>query len=420
MTLTLVALPLLAILLGLPVFLSLLIAALSTLALYLNVPSTMIHQTIFGSISNYTLLAIPFFIFAGEVMGRGGISRRIVEWVLALVGRTPGAVGLVTVGTSSVYGAISGSSPATVASVGRQLYPEMISAGYSRPFSLGLLNAGGAISIVIPPSINFILFGAVTEKPIAQLFTAGILPGLLFSGFLAVIVVAYALRHGIREGSAFSFAHLVRTTGRAFWSLLTPVIVLGAIYGGIVSPTEAGGIACVYALVVTVFIHRDLSWRDVLRLAASSAHLTTQIMIIVAAAGIFSWLLTVSGFQTALAAYIAQLDVQPWVVMLAINVLLLGIGCFIDPTSAVLTLAPILLPIAMQLGVDPIHFGVIMTVNLSIGMYTPPFGLNLFVTQAVLGVKTTEVYRGVLPFVLLQILALLVITYVPWFSLALL
>lgn len=416
MIFTLVVLPLLAALLGLPIFLVLIIATLATIAFHLNIPPTILHQTMFGSISSYTLLAIPFFIFAGELMGQGGISRRIIEWVLALVGRTSGAIGLVTVGTSSIYGAISGSSPATVASVGRQMYPEMRKAGYSASFSLGLINAGGAISIVIPPSINFILYGAVAEQSIVRLFTAGILPGILLSGMLAVSVIIYARRNNIREGSKFSFGKLVVATRSAFWSLLTPIIVLGSIYGGIISPTEAGGIACVYSIFVTTMIHRELKFVDILRIASNSGLLTAQIMIIVAAAGIFSWVLTVTGVQTSLANFVANLQVAPWLVLLAINLLLLIVGCFIDPTSAVLTLTPILLPIAIHLGVDPVHFGVIMTVNLSIGMYTPPFGLNIFVTQAVLGAKTMEIYKGVIPFVIIQIMALLVITYIPWIS----
>lgn len=416
---TLCALPILGLLLGLPIFLALIIAALATVAFFLNMPATMIHQTMFGSISSYTLLTIPFFIFAGELMGRGGISRRIIDWVLALVGRTPGAIGLVTVGTSSIYGAISGSSPATVAAVGRLLYPEMRKSGYGAPFSLGLLNAGGAISIVIPPSINFILYGAVAEQSIVSLFTAGILPGLLLSGMLAVVVVVYARRHNIREGSEFSFATLRAVTRRAIWSLLAPVVILGSIYGGFVSPTEAGGIACVYAIVITTIVYRELSMRDVFRIAGSSGLLTAQIMIIVAAAGVFSWILTVSGIQGSLVSFVTEMQLQPWVVLLAINVLLLVVGCFIDPTSAVLTMTPLLLPVVVQLGIDPIHFGVIMTVNLSIGMYTPPFGLNLFVTQAVLNARTIDIYRGVAPFVALQIIALMAITYIPWISMAL-
>ena len=416
---TLGGLPIIALLLGLPVFAALLIGVIATIGFVMPLPATMLHQNMFGAISSYTLLAVPFFLFAGELMGRGGISSRIIEWVLALVGRTPGAVGLVAVGTSGVYGSISGSSPATVASISRQIYPDMIKSGYSSRFSIGLINAGGAISVVLPPSINFLLYGAVAEESIVRLFTAGILPGLLMLGVLAVAVVVYASRNGIHEGKTFSFSHLVATTKRAFWALMAPVIVLGTIYGGIATPTEAGGVACVYAIFVTTIIHRDLTARDVIRIAGSSALLTAQIMIIVAAAGVFSWLLTISGFQSALSSFVAGLDVQPWMILMAINILLLIVGCFIDPTSAILTLTPLLLPIATQIGIDPIHFGVIMTVNLAIGMYTPPFGLNLFVTQATLKVSTMEIYRGVIPFALLQIIALMIVTYVPALSLIL-
>ncbi|KAA0969491.1 TRAP transporter large permease [Aureimonas fodinaquatilis] len=416
---TLGAFPLFTLLLGLPVFVVLLLGVLATIGFVLPLPATMVHQNMFGAISSYTLLAVPFFLFAGELMGRGGISSRIIEWVLALVGRTPGAVGLVAVGTCGVYGSISGSSPATVASISRQIYPDMVRSGYSKQFSIGLINSGGAISVVLPPSINFLLYGAVAEQSIVRLFTAGILPGLLMLGILAIAVVVYAMRKGIREGQAFSLPHLLKTTRRAVWALLAPVIVLGSIYGGVATPTEAGGVACVYAILVTTLIHRDLTFRDVVRIAGSSALLTAQIMIIVAAAGVFSWILTISGFQSALSNYVAALDVQPWMIMLAINVLLLILGCFIDPASAILTLTPLLLPIAMQLGIDPIHFGVIMTVNLAIGMYTPPLGLNLFVTQATLNVSTLDIFRGVMPFVFLQIIALMIVTYVPALSLAL-
>ena len=405
-----------ALVLGLPIFLALLLGVLAVLEFEMSLPATILHQTFFGSITSFTLLAIPFFLFAGDLMGRGGISSRIIEWVLALVGRTPGAMGYVVVGTSGLYGAISGSSPATVASVGRQLYPDMRRSGYSDTFSLGLINAAGAVSVVIPPSINFILYGVVAEQSIVDLFTAGIVPGILMLGSLAVAVAIYAGRHGIREGQTFSGAFLLRATRKAFWSLMMPVIILGSIYGGLATPTEAGGFACVYAIILTVFVYREISLRELVEIAGRSALLTAQIMVIVAAAGVFSWMLTVSGFQGQLSAFVSDLQVEPWMVLLAINALLLLIGCFIDPTSAILTLTPLLLPIALQLGVDPIHFGVVMSVNLSIGMFTPPFGLNLFVTQAVLNVRTQTLYRGVLPFAVLQVLVLMIITYVPSLS----
>lgn len=418
MLVTLGLVPLISVLVGLPVFVALLLGVLATLGFELNMPATMIHQIMFGSISSYTLLAIPFFLFAGDLMGKGGLTGRIIEWVLALVGRTPGAVGLVTVGTAGVYGSISGSSPATVGSISRQLYPDLIKNGYSRPFSLGLINAAGAVSVVLPPSLNYLLYGAVAEQSIVSLFTAGILPGIVMLGTLALAAVIYARRNNIREGNTFSFRYLLTTTRRAIWALLAPVFILGSIYGGFATPTEAGGIACVYAIVVTVLIHRTLTIRDVIRIAGSSALLTAQIMIIVAAAGVFSWLLTISGFQAGLVNFVAGLDVQPWVILLAINITLLIIGCFIDPTSAILTLTPLLLPVVAHIGVDPIHFGVIMSVNLSIGMFTPPFGLNIFVTQATLKVPTIDIYRGVLPFAFIQIIALMIVTYIPQLSLA--
>lgn len=405
-----------ALILGLPIFLALILAVIAVLEFEQSMPATILHLTFFGSISSYTLLAIPFFLFAGDLMGRGGISSRIIEWVLALVGRTPGAIGYVVVGTSGLYGAISGSSPATVASLARQLHGDMRRTGYSETFTVGLINSAGAVSVVIPPSINFILYGVVAEQSIVDLFTAGIVPGILILGALAAAVAVYAGRRGIREGGTFSLQILGRATLRAFWSLMMPVFILGSIYMGLATPTEAGGFACVYTIVLTVFVYRELTWAEVIEIAGRSALLTAQIMIIVAAAGVFSWILTISGFQATLSGMVSGMDVAPWVVLLAINVLLLVIGCFLDPTSAILTLTPLLLPIVTILGVDPIHFGVVMSVNLAIGMFTPPFGLNLFVTQAVLKTPTPVLYRGVLPFAVLQVGVLMVITYVPALS----
>lgn len=420
MLMTLGLLPVVAILLGVPIFLALLLAVVVTLQTGQPMPMTLLHQTVFGSISSYTLLAIPFFLFTGELMGAGTMSRRIVDWVLSLVGRTPGAIGIVTVGTSGVYGAISGSSPATVASIGKQLYPEMVRHGYSRSFSLGLINAGGAISIAIPPSINLLLYAAVAEQSVVALFMAGILPGLLLLLALAVATLVYALHNGIREGKQFSLVRFAVATRHAFWALLMPVIVLGSIYGGFATPTEAGGFGCVYAILVTTCIHRELSLSDVVAIAGRSAVLTAQIMIIVAAAGCMSWLLAASGFQNAMTTALLGLDLPTWGLMLCINVLLLLVGCVIDPTSAILMFTPLLLPVAVGAGIDPIHFGIITTVNLSIGMFTPPFGLNLFVTQATMNSNTMEIYKGVLPFALLQVITLLVIIYVPEISLELL
>lgn len=417
---TLFLLPALGLALGLPVFLVLLMGVLATLGWHMQLPATMLHQNMFGSISSYVLLAVPFFLLAGELMGRGGISSRIFEWVASMGIRLPGSVGLVGTAVGGVYGAISGSSPATVASISRQIYPEMRKVGYGKPFSLGMINAVGAVSCVLPPSLNFILYGAAAEQSIAKLFTAGILPGLLSLLAIALSVVVYAWFKGLKETARFDRAEFIRTTKRVSWSLFMPVLILGSIYGGFATPTEAGGVACLYAMFVTMVVHREIKWRDLFRISGNAALMTARLMVIVAAAGVFSWILTVNGFQAALTDYVMSLNMPPWQVLLIINLLLLIVGCVLDPASAILTLTPLLLPIAMKLGVDPIHFGVIVAVNLEIGMYTPPFGLNIFMTQATLNVRTMDIYRGVAPFILLHFFVLMIISYVPWLSLSLL
>jgi len=417
---TLFLLPLGGLVLGLPIFLVLLIAALATLALHMPMPATMLHQNMFGSLSSYVLLAVPFFLLAGELMGRGGISRRIFEWVASMDIRLPGSVGLVATGMGGVYGSISGSSPATVASISQQVYPELINTGYGKPFSLGLINAVGAVSCVLPPSLNFILYGAAAEQSIAKLFIAGIFPGLLSLLAIALAVVGYAAYKGLHERARFDVRALLYTSKRVAWSLFMPILILGSIYGGFATPTEAGGVACIYAIFVTMLIHREVNWQALLRISGNAALMTARLLIIVAAAGVFSWIMTVNGYQQGLADWVAELNLTPWQVLLAINGLLLIVGCFLDPSSAILTLTPLLLPIVVEQGINPIHFGVIMAVNLEVGMYTPPFGLNLFMTQATLNVQTMDIWRGVVPFIVLHLFVLMIVTYVPWLSMALL
>ncbi len=413
MTWVLAVLPAGLLLLGFPIFLILLTAASVALVLYMDIPLVAVHQVMFGGVDKFALLAVPFFIFAGEIMGQGGISRRIVEWVLAMFGRVPGSLGLTTVGTCTVLGAMSGSSPATVAATSRLLYPTLRRNGYGESFAAALITSSGSIAIVIPPSIAMILYGAVAEQSIPKLFAGGIVPGLVIAALICGYVVLYARARGIRETSHFSWRVLAQATGRGVWALGTPVIILGGIYAGVFSPTEAAGIACVYAAVVTRLIYREISWRKLWEIAADSVFLTAQIMIIVAAAGVFSWVLTVSGIPQSLVALIGGLDLSPWMVLLVINVFLLLVGCVIDPLSAILVLTPLLVPIVEPFGVDLVHFGIIITVNLSIGMFTPPFGLNIFVAQAMINTPLGVLYRGLLPFIALQIAALLAITYLP-------
>lgn len=412
--------PIVLLVLGFPIFVILLATAAIVLMVFAPVPPMALHINMFGSVDKFALMAVPFFIFAGEIMGHGGISKRIVAWVLSIIGGVRGSLALTTVGTCTVFGAISGSSPATVAAVGRLLFGPLRNAGYSEKFSSGLLASSGAIAIVIPPSISMILYGASAEQSVALLFIAGVIPGLLMAALMAAYIYAFALRSGIREAAGFSFAQFLKASKEGVWALGTPIIILGGIYAGIFSPTESAGVACVYAIIVTRFIYGDISWKGIWEVSVNSMYLTAQVLIIVAAAGVFSQLLTISGIPQDAVAAIQEMNMEPWMVLMVINVLLLFVGCLLDPGSAILVLTPLLAPIAMAIGVDLIHFGIIMTVNLAIGMFTPPFGLNIFVTQALFKVPLTSIYPGLVPFIVVNLVALLIITYVPELSLYLL
>jgi C4-dicarboxylate transporter DctM subunit len=417
MTWTLAVLPIVLLFLGTPIFAIFLVGAIATFVLFLSVPPVAIHQIMFGGLELYALLAVPFFIFAGELMSGAGIAERLIAWVLAVIGRVPGSLGVATVGACTLIGAISGASTATVAVVGRALHPGLLREGYGVRFSSGLISSSGSIDIVIPPSIAMILFGAAAEQSIVKLFAAGVLPGLLIALMMSAYVVAMALRMGVPTRSEFDPARFLRTTWDAAPALLMPVFVLAGIYRGWFSPTEAGGFACLYAIVVGRYVYRAMSWRDVLDAAVQAAMLTAQILIIVATAALFSWILTVNGVPLAITSALTSLDLPPWGFLMAVNIILLIAGCFLDPTSAIIVLTPLFMPLVKAIGVDPIHFGIVMTVNIAIGMITPPFGLNLFVAQSVLGIPLETVYRGVLPFAAVQISALVIITYWPALSL---
>jgi len=262
-----------------------------------------------------------------------------------------------------------------------------------------------------------IVYGAVAQESVPRLYAAGVLPGLLIAGLLACYVVWFARRHGIGGSQPFELPRFARALARGFWALGAPVIILGGIYGGVFSPTEAAAVACVYAAVVTRLIYRELSLKDILAAAQSTVFFTAQILIIVACASAFAWLLTVNQVPSAVVAWIQSLQLSQISVLVAINVLLLAVGCVLDPLSAILLLTPLLVPVIKALGVDPIHFGIIMTVNLAIGLFHPPLGINIFVAQTVLKLPVTTIYRGIIPFVALYLVALALITYVPEISL---
>ena len=418
MTLLLSVLPLALLALGLPFFLVLLASATTFLLVSGSVPPTALHQVMFSSIDKFALLAVPFFIFAGDLMGRGGVSRRLVRWVLSMLGGMSGGLPMTALGTTAVFSAVSGSTAATVAAVGSLTYDRMRQAGYSPRFASGLLVSSAAIDNLIPPSIGFILYGISSETSIVKLFAAGLVPGLVMAAFLSLTIWWYVRRGGVEgRGAPFSGAEFWAATRDGIWSIGAPVAVLGGIYAGIFSPTEAAGIACVYAMVVVGLVYREMGWMDILESAGRSLILTSQVFIIIAAAGVFSWLLTINGIPQALVSWVVELKVQPWMLLLAINLLLLLVGMFLDTASSILVLTPLLAPVAKVLGVDPVHFGVIVVMNLSLGTFTPPFGINLFVGQAVFKLPLSVLYSGILPFFVASLGALALVTYVPALSL---
>lgn len=403
--------------LGAPIFVALLAGASLALLLFPGPPLIALQQTIFGGLDAYTLLAVPFFIFAGELMAASGIADRLIGLVRVLFGRVPGSLGIAALGGSTLIGTICGSSAAAVAAVGRNMYPRLVEAGYGRERAAGLIASAGAIDIVIPPSIAMILYGAAAEQSIPRLFVAGIVPGLLLALLMGLYISGSAwLSHLPREPRATPGAATLALR-RAFGALTMPVFVLAGIYGGLFSPTEAGGFACLYAVILGVLVYRSMTLTHVINAAARSALLTSKIMIVVAAASVIAWVMTVAGIPQALVAATGEAGLGPMGFLLIVNLLLLAIGCVLDPTSAILVLVPLLVPIATSLGIDPIHFGIVMTVNLAIGMFTPPFGLNIFVAQSVLGLRAEVIYRGILPFMAVQLVALTLITILPELSL---
>jgi C4-dicarboxylate transporter DctM subunit len=313
---------------------------------------------------------------------------------------------------------MSGSAVGCVVAIGRLLYPSLRQAGYSRSFSGGIIASSGAIDVIIPPSIPMIIYGITAQQSIPALFIAGILPGVLIGVMASVYVLIYARIKMIPLTSKARWKNILESTREASWSLGAPVVVLGGIYGGIFTPTEAAGVAVLYAVFVSRFIYREVTWVDLWRITRNSMYLITQVLVIVAAAGTYSWLITTSGFPQRLVAFIGGMQLETWLLLLIFNVLLLAAGSVLEPPASILILTPLVLPLVQAAGIDPIHFGIIMTCNLAIGMFTPPFGLNLFAANALFKVPLPELYRGVLPFLAVDIVALMLVTYIPAISLA--
>jgi C4-dicarboxylate transporter DctM subunit len=413
-------LPVALLILGFPIFLILLVTSIIAVLTVADVPIEVIQTYMFGSLDNFPLLAVPFFVLAGEIMAQGGIARRIIAMVIAMVGGVRGSLAVTTVAASELFGAMSHTAVGTVVAMGRMIYPELKAGGYNERFAVGLIASSGAIAVVIPPSIAMILYAVSAEQSAVLLFTAGILPSILIGIIDATFVMSYAKLKRVPLGTSARWETVWKTTKEASWSIGSLAVIFGGIYGGVFTPTEAAGVAVIYSLFVTMVVYREVDLAGFWRILLASAYLISQILLIVTSAGIYSWLLTTSGIPQQVVAAINALHMPKWELLLSLNVGLLLAGSFLEPPAAILILTPLLLPIVRDVGVNPIHFGIIVAVNLSLGMYTPPFGLNLFSSQAIFDAPLSRIYLGVLPFLLLNFVALMIITYVPAISMVLL
>jgi C4-dicarboxylate transporter, DctM subunit len=365
----------------------------------------------------FTLMAIPFFILAGAFMTTGGVARRMIRFANACVGHFRGGLAMASVLACMLFAAVSGSSPATVVAVGTIVIGGMVRAGYSKEMAAGVICNAGTLGILIPPSIVMVVYGAVTETSVGQLFVAGIIPGIVLGVMLMVAIYFRARMIDLPRQPRATAKELIVAGRDSMWGLLLIIIILGGIYGGIFTPTEAAAVAAVYAFLVAVFVYRDMSFKDVPRVLVDAGRVTVMLMFIIANALLFAHVLTTERIPQAITEHIVAWGMQPWEFLIVVNVMLLIAGNFMEPTGIILILAPILFPISQQMGIDPVHLGIILTVNMEIGMVTPPVGLNLFVTSGITGMPMMQVVRAALPWLSVLLVFLVIVTYVPALSL---
>ncbi|MDT8861477.1 TRAP transporter large permease [Alkalihalobacillus sp. MEB130] len=405
-------------LLSVPIGIALGLATLVTIVYSGSLPLDFLAQGLVTSIDSFPLMAVPFFILAGEIMSKGGISERLFRVANAVVGDKTGGFAIATIITCMFFAAISGSGPATVAAIGGIMIPAMVRQGYDKKFATAVVCAAGSLGVIIPPSIPMVIYGVVGSVSIGNMFIAGIVPGLFVALGLIVWTYIYSRKKGYRGlAKKSSFKDFLHATWDAKWALLVPIIILGGIYGGIFTPTEAAVIAVIYGLFAGAVFYRELKMKDLPKVIVDSALTTATVLIIVGTATAFGRLLTIERIPNQIASALLSISENKIIIILLITLLLLIVGCFMDTLAAIIILTPILLPIAVNIGIDPIHFGIIMVVNLAIGFITPPLGVNLFVGSGISGLSIEAISRAILPFFVAMIITLLIITFIPEISL---
>jgi len=404
---------------GVPVAVSLGLAGSVTIMLFSPDSVRSLAIKLFETSEHYTLLAIPFFLLSGAFMTTGGVARRLIDFANACVGHIRGGLAISAVLACMLFAALSGSSPATVAAVGSIAIAGMVRSGYPQAFGAGIVCNAGTLGILIPPSIVMVVYAAATEQSVGKLFMAGVIPGLLLGVALMLAIYIVARKMNLPAQPRASLRQLLSAGRQALWGLLLMVIILGGIYSGMFTPTEAAAVAAVYAGFIALFVYKDMTIRECPKVLLDSGKLTIMLMFIIANAMLFAHVLTTEQIPQTITAMVIEAGLQPWQFLMVVNIVLLIAGAFMEPSAIILILAPILFPIAVQLGIDPIHLGIIMVVNMEIGLITPPVGLNLFVTSAVTGMPLTEVIRAAWPWLMLLLSFLLVITYIPAVTMAL-
>lgn len=400
------------ILLGVPIALA--IGASTLVALNAQgVPLMVVTQQMFQGINSFALVAVPMFILAGDLMAQGKVSEKLVNFAESLFGFLKGGLSVVSVLAGMFFAAISGSGAATTAAVGSSLVPELRKKGYDPASAASLIAASGTIGVVIPPSVPMIIYAVIAQESVSELFLSGFLPGLAMGIVLMAIAITQAYRRNYPRGTALSLATIWRTLRSASWGLMTPVIILGGIFSGVFTPSEAAVVAVNWALLVSLFIYRDLKLADVYRILVRSAITTSVIMLVIATSAVLSWTLSSWQVPGAIAQAVLSISTNPYVIMLLVVAVILLTGVFLETASALIILTPVLLPLVTQLGIDPVHFGLIIVVGLAIGMITPPVAINLYVASSVTELPLERITRAIIPYLLGLIGVLLLVVYVP-------
>jgi C4-dicarboxylate transporter DctM subunit len=400
-------------LVGAPIGVALGLSTAVVICTTIKIPLIVVTQRMFTAIDSFSFMAIPFFMLAGSFMASGGVTKRLVSFANSLVGFIRGGLALVVAVTGMFFAAISGSSAATTAALGSTLLDEMEKSGYEREFAAAIIAAGGTTGIVIPPSITLVVFGVTAGVSIGDLFLGGFAPGIIMGVSMCILSYFLCGKKGIKAQGKFSLINVFKSFKDSFLALMMPVIILGGIYGGIFTPTEAAAVAAVYGLIIGVFVYKELSYKDIPSAILRATINTTVIMFIVGGANLFGWILTNAQVPHRVATFMTSISNNPIVFLMLVNVLLLFVGTLINASAAVVILVPILFPVALSFGIDPIFFGVLMIVNLSIGCITPPVGLDLFEVSGITKLPMEKISKAIFPYLVVLIIDLVILTYFP-------